>query len=296
MRRLKYSLNPAHLQRIKSQIIPTLFTQHQFELIFKKLKHQKMSPSEKNEFSRTISRKMKAIYALMEKDSAGLFVYGRTKMKKERLAQAIKYLQQFSRKFKNRHVLIGGSFLYGIKYNDIDIFIISKYEKEDVLQGKFHINYLTEDVYNSLFFASLRKLCVSNRELMEAEIKEKIDINTFISLYQELCNDLDRKFAGAEKTLREFLLQAAFLSKYTMPDSQELKQRTTIIMQKKKCPELVKKIFVETIILSIKPSQAVKSMKEMIKSYEEVKQEYPQHQRYYDNLISSFQEVIAFES
>ncbi len=288
MRKLEYQINLEHFQKIKADIVPTLFTEHQFQLIKKRFTNKTMTQSEKNEFSRTVSRKMKAIYKITNKDN--IFTYGN--IKEERLKLAKKYLKKNSRKFKNKHVLISGSFLYKEKYNDIDVFVITKYEKEDYKENNFHINYLTEDVYSSLFFASLKKLCISNKEIKNNEIKEKVNLDTFISIYQELFNDLDKKHPASKFTLREFLLQAAFLSKSPIPNSKELKLQLDSI-KKNKPKEIIKKIFTNSVLLGINPKIATKTMKEMINSYQNIGKEYKQHKNYYQDLIQAFQEVVA---
>ena len=196
MRKLAYSMDLAHLRQIKNDIVPALFTRHQFDLIIKKFSGKAMTPTEKNEFSRAISKKMKGIMKLIDNESNGVFIYGKERILPERLQQASTYLRRFSRKLKNKHIILTGSFLYSKSYNDIDIFIVSKYEKEERSEGKFHINYLTEDVYTSLFFKSITKLGISNREIMKYPIEEKANLDTFISLYQELFNDFDKKPDG----------------------------------------------------------------------------------------------------
>ncbi|MDO8656416.1 MAG: hypothetical protein Q7K45_04200 [Nanoarchaeota archaeon] len=294
MRRLKYSLNTAHLRRIKAQIVPTLFTYHQFGLIEKKFQNKKMTSTEKNEFSRTVSRKMKAIHALMEKED--IFVYSKERIRKDRLQQARQYIHRYSRIFRNKHIFITGSFLYQEKYNDIDIFVISKYDKKDYQEGKFHINYLSEDVYGSLFFRSASKLCISNKKMEWHEIKESLNQDTFISLYQELRHDMNIKFPGMKKTLREFLLQAAYFSNLPFPASDELAEQINAILRIKEPSKIIQKIFVQTMILGFQGKRTVEDMKEMVSSYKEVMKEYPKHKEHYLDLIDGFQEVIALAS
>ena len=296
MRKLGYSLNLQHLRVVKSEIVPTLFTPHQFQLIEKKYTQKLMTASEKNEFSRTVSRKMKAISALLNLSAKHVFIYGKKQIIPERLELALRYLKQLSRKFKGRHLLISGSFMYRKKYNDIDIFVISSYEKEDIFEDKFHITFLTQEAYHSLFFASLAKLCVSNRKIEEYSIHEKVTVDTFISLYQELCNDLDRNFKGIKKTIREFLLQSAFITHSTLPNSLELRNKTEIIIKKKNQRKIIQRIFEESIILGVQPKRSIPVMKEMITSYKNILKEYPQHKEYYQLMIQSFREVIALAS
>ncbi|MFH1276176.1 MAG: hypothetical protein ABIH82_03620 [Candidatus Woesearchaeota archaeon] len=293
MRKLPFTPDWDLLKGIKEDLVPVLFTEHQFDLIRKKCSKQMMTQTEKNEFSRTISRKMKAINKILGKETDNVFVYGKEKMIKTRLETSIKYLKKFTRKFKNKQIIITGSFLYKESYNDIDIFVVSKYEKEDYKEGKFHINYLTEDVYSSLFFASIKQLCLSNQKLEYQKTSEKIDLNTFISLYQELFNDLDKKFIGVRKTLREFLLQAAYLSNSTLPDSLELSKKINLILKAKRSAEVIKKIFVQTILVGVPSKEALITMKEMILSYKNLIKEYSQHKEYYLNLMGAFEEVAA---
>jgi len=296
MRRLKYTLNLKYLVKIKAEIVPVLFTEHQFHLIELKLNNKHFTSSEKNEFSRTISRKMKAIYALMGRQEKEVYIYSQQKIIPERLQLAKQYLHDFSRKFKNKHIIISGSFLHNKEFKDIDIFVISKYEKDDYNEGKFHINYLAEEAYHSLFFSSLQKLCISNRKIEEIEIKEKINLDTFLSLYQELGNDLDRKFVGVEKTLREFIMQGAYLTKRNLPDSAELRREVKGILKTKKPLELIKNKIIETILLVPRKEKALPSIKELLSSYQEIIKEYPQHENYYKEMMEPLREVVALAS
>lgn len=293
MRKLNWTMSLNQLRSVKNEVVPALFTKHQFHLIEDKLSGKELTPTERSEFSRSISRKMKAVYALLEKETDSVFISSREKIKPERLALAIRYLKEFSRTFKNKHVFLTGSFLYQEKYHDIDIFVVSKYEKDDYLKGTFHINYLTKEAYHSLFFASARQLCISNRKIPAYDIKEMITLDTLISLYQELFNDLDRHFAGVKKTLREFLLQAAYLSQLPIPDSAQLNLQIEKITTAAKSKEIIKKIFVQSTLLSAEPKKAIPAMKIMISSYHNLMKEYHQHKKYYKDLVTAFQEVVT---
>lgn len=296
MRKLKYSVDWEHFEQIKKDIVPSIFTEHQFNLIKRKFSGKVLTDSEKNEFSRTVSKKMNAIYKIIQKETEGIFVYGKEKIIPYRLKQASDYIKKFSRKFKNKHVILTGSFLCNESYNDIDIFVISKYEKEDYREGKFHINYLSEDVYGSPFFESVRKLCVSNKEIKKQRLTEKIDIDIFISLYQELFNDMDKKFKGIGSTLREFLLQACFIGRMPVFDSLELKQKADKILKTKNPKEIIKNIFINSIVMGSEKRQSIAAMKRMINSYKELICEYRQHKDYYLDLMSAFEKVIAIET
>ncbi len=296
MRKLNYTLDIEHFNSIKEDIVPALFTKHQLDLINKKFSGRNMTNSEKNEFSKAVSKKMGAINKILKKETNEVFVYGKEKIRKDRLKQARIYLNKFSRKFRNKHIIITGSFLYSKKYNDIDIFVISQYEKEDYNLGKFHINYFTEDVYNSLFFKSIRKLCISNKEMLQYSLKEKVDIDTFISLYQELFNDIDNNFKGVKSTLREFLLQAAFISNTSIPDSRDLKNEVDSIVKLKNPKEIIKNIFINSTLTGINKRKLLNAMKKMISLYKALIKEYKQHKKYYLDVMSTFSRVISIEN
>ena len=294
--KLKLNFDMKKLKEIKKDIVPVLFTEHQFRLMEKKAANKKLTPSQKTEFSRAISKKMKAINMMLQKETDNTYIYGENRIIKTRLKKGITLLKRVSAEHKGKHIIVSGSFLHQKEYKDIDVFIITKYKKEDLKQERLHINYLQESVYNSAFFESIRKLCVSNRRIAPETLKENISSDTFISTYQELFNDLDTNSKGTISTLREFLIQSAHLSKASIPDSLELKEQTKAILQLKRPKEAVKKIFVNTIILSMKPKEAVLSMKQMINSYENIIKEYQQHKQYYLEIMGAFQEVLLIES
>ena len=297
MRKLSYSINLRHFKGIKKDIVPAIFTEHQFNLIEKKFTGKRMSQSEKNEFSRAISRKMNALHKIIQKDEPSIFVYGKGKMIKSRLELAKAYLKDFSRKFKGRHVIISGSFLHSKEHKDIDIFVISRYEKEDYKDGKFHINYLHEDAYGSLLFASLSRLCISNKPVSEYLIEEKVNVNTLISLFQELSNDIYIKNIDMSKDiLRRFLVQSAYLSNNPIPDSLELKRLTDSIFSIRMPLNIISSILANTIVICCKRRKAISTAKEMILSYKSLSKQYPQHKEYYQDVIRGFEMVISIEA
>lgn len=295
MRKLQYQLDLKRFREIKGEIVPAVFTEHQFCLIEKKFSGKKMSASEKNEFSRTVSRKMNAISRIAGKENE-FFAYGGKKMIQKRVEKAKKYVKKFARQFKNKHVIIGGSFLHSRKFNDIDIFVVSKYNKDDFNDGKFHINYISEDDFGSLFFRSLSKICISNRKIDFYPLNEKINLDTLIALYQEVFSDLGRKFRGIRKTLRDFLLQAFFIGNRSILDSQGLKIMSDSIMKHKKPEEIIKNIFVNAVVLGVERKKAVKAMKKMVSSYKSVMKEYPQHKKHYLNITEAFERVLSIET
>jgi len=297
MRKLTYTVDLKHFKSIKKDVVPAIFTEHQFKLIEKRFSGKSMSQSEKNEFSRAISRKMNALQKIIQADENSIYVYGKSKMIKSRLELAKSYLKDFSRRFKNRNIIISGSFLHSNEHKDIDIFVVSRYEKEDYNDSKFHINYLQEDAYGSLFFASLSKLCISNKPVSEYLIDEKVSVNTLISLYQELSNDLYSKNIGiSHYTLRRFLIQSAYLSNNPVPDSLELKKMVDSILSIRRPFNIISSILANTIVVCCKRRKAINTAKTMIFSYKKLARQYPQHKYVYQDIIRGFEMVISIES
>ncbi len=291
MRKLRTILLQTKLHNLKEEIVPTLFTKHQFDLMQKKAKQQKLTASEKVEFSRSISKKLKAISQIMDKENK-LFIYGKEKIFPERLNKAKKHLQQFSRQFKNKPIIISGSFLYSSKYNDIDVFVIEKYQKEDYKKEDYHINYLQPSALNSVFFNSLSKICIANFDLSSIRVEEKITANQIISQYQEIKRDLaNDNHHWLKIDLRDFIINCHYTNNQVILDSFQLKSIINNLIRKKNKEKLIQKMFVYAFLMGFENKEIKKLSRNMIKSYQDLVKEY-HHKVYYKELINTFQEVL----
>lgn len=285
------SLLRTKLPHLKEEIVPALFTEHQFDLLQKKARQEKLTASEKVEFSRSISKKLQALNQIMGKRNR-LFIYGKEKILPERLKKAKKLLRQFSRQFKNKPLLIGGSFLYSKKYNDLDIFVIEKYEKDDYKKDQHHINYLPPAALSSLFFNSLGKICLSNFDLSEIKVGEEITANQIISKYQEIRQDLaadNRSWLKID--LRDFIITCHYTSYQVILDSAQLRSSLNNLLSKKKKEKLIQKMFVQTLVMGFESKNIRAVSINMIKSYQDLIKEY-QNKAYYEELIDDFREVL----
>ena len=290
MDRFKPEFNWTKLRNLKAEMVPVLFTEHQFYLINKKSKKHKLTASEKVEFSRSISKKIKALAKIMGKEN--MFVYGQEKMIPERLALAKKYLNEFSRRFRNKQVVIAGSFLYSKKYNDIDVFIIEEYDKDDFHREDIHFNYLPPKALNSLFLNSLGKICLANFYLGHLIIKETITSNQIISKYQEIRQDLaEKKSDWLKIDLREFIIDSYYASNKIILDSIQLRDLLNHYLNHKNKEKLIQKLFVNTLLTGFPNSEIKKTSQQMIKSYQEILKKYPRPEYYYP-IIDTFQEVL----
>jgi hypothetical protein len=289
MRKLSFKLDLDHIKSIKQEIVPYIFTNHQYNLILKRFSNKSLTLSEKNEFSRSISKRMKAIYTLLKKDE--FYVYGLNKMLPKRVSLAKKYIKQFSRKYKNKHIILTGSFLYQEKFNDIDIIVISKYEKSELFHDRFHITPLTEDVYGSIFYESVSKLAISNKPILP-ELNENISLDNFISSFQETFNLLYQKHKSSKFVLRDFILKSYHVSNQSIPDSFQLNNLINSIISSKNPSKLLKNIFVNSVIIGFSSKKLKKPFSLMKNLYKSNARNNKQHKKYYLDQMKVYQEVL----
>lgn len=290
MSKLLNRLNPSILRSNRSLLVPSLFTERQLELLEKKLQEKKLSPVEQVYFSRTISRRLKAIDSLT--GLAGKYFFcGENLMLPERKKKALSLLKKIERSHKNRKILISGSFLYHKHYRDIDIFFISQYEKEDYWKDRLHFNYLTSEATHTLFFHSLSQICLANFDPASFPLKEKPSFNDVISKYQEVISDIfNGNFPWLKTDLRDFLVDCSYAGEGIILNSFQLKNKLDKILRTRNKIGFVKKLFVSTLMQGFSPRIKTISLN-MLKSYYWLIKRYP-HKKYYQTLIDSFKEVL----
>ena len=59
---------------------------------------------------------------------------------------------------------------------------------------------------------------------------------------------------------------------------------------------MIKKIFVNSILLGAERTEAICLMEDMIRSYEDIMEEYKEYKDYYLDLMQAFKEVVSIES
>ena len=180
MRKLENYIKLENLENSKKYLVPYIFTENYYNILKARLKGKKLSENETYYYSHFIKKKLKAIIELMELDT---IFNGNEFVRKDRLNKSMSLLKKYSRKHKGMKTLISGSFLYNKKYNDIDVFVISKYDKEDYKEGNVHINYLPENVEKTLFFQSINSISVSNFK-SENKVEENFKVADILHLYE----------------------------------------------------------------------------------------------------------------
>jgi len=170
------SIKLSNLENAKSKLIPHIMSENYYNILERKIKGEKLNSNEKYYFNHYIKRKIEAIELITGTEP--IFIKGKENIL--RLNESKKILKKMSAKYRHKKIMIAGSYLYNKTYQDIDIFIESRYEKEDVKIGKYHITFIKPEIEKTIFFESTKKISVSNHHF---ENKEKIKYEKTIEEY-----------------------------------------------------------------------------------------------------------------
>lgn len=279
-------LNPEDIEQSKSQLVGTIFTQIQYNILKKKLKKLALTNNEKTYYYKFIKPKVKAMMAFF--GISKINIAGQEHFESTRAKDAIDIIKKLAKKKK---IMISGSYLFNKNYRDIDIFIFSKYSKEDYRKGKLHISFLPESAQDSLFFASLSKISVSNF-VYQKKITINLTLNDYLSTYEQLINS---KLNNEEidKLLRDFLLQSEYISKNVILNPKQL----FLLKQKiaRKNSDFFSDILINTLALAYDTSTIKKKLEKLILDYKELQKDYTKS----DNLriyVDAYSKVLVLGS
>jgi len=206
------------IERNESLLVGRIFTKMQINILKKKLQKKKLDSNERTYYYKFIKPKIRAMMAFF--NISEINVKGKESIKENRLEKAIKIVRKLEQKHKGKKIIISGSFLFNKKYNDIDIFIFTKYDKEDYQKGKVHVTFLPESALDSLFFSSLCQISVSN---FNYALKDNftVELSDIIQTYELLINTILNE-EDYEKNLRDFILQTEYVSKSVILNPKQL--------------------------------------------------------------------------
>ena len=257
-----------YLNKIEKDIVPIIFTNKQINILKKRIMNKKLNVNERINLYRSINKKIKAIELLSNQKNE--FVYGKEEIIYDRLNQGKKILNKFFRNHKSTKIILSGSYLWNKKYNDIDLFIISKYKKKDFKKNKLHVNYILEEDMDTIFFSSIMKISITNFNYLKKK-KFKLDIFDLISIYQELIIYLLKKEDYKEE-LRNFILYSTYLSSNVILNSKQINLLFEKIDNSKNKIEIIQKIMTKTFLLN--DDWNIKDIKDMIKTNDELYKKY----------------------
>jgi len=281
------------LNRAKPNLVPYIFSQNYFNILKAKISNKKLSKNETYYYNHFIKKKLLGVIELFE-IADKMNVNGKEFIKKDRMERIIGILKKYSRKHKNMKMLVSGSFLYSKKYNDIDIFIISKYNKEDYRSGKIHINYLPDDIENTLFFKSISEISIANFNFEKKSIKEMFSIEDILYLYELIILLIIQKNYYLPE-LRDLILKAEYRSSKVILNSMQLKTITDMVIKSKFPIKIINKYVVTKIINSYDIIDIKKVLKKFIEknSVPEKKQKLYENWKVYNQTYKEVLEVVA---
>jgi len=243
MGKLEKYIKLENLERSKKHLIPYIFTENYYAILRSKIKGEKLSENERYYYNHFIKKKIKGMIELMEIDK---MVNGKKFIRNDRLTKALNLVRKFSRKHKNMKLLISGSFLYNERYEDIDVFVISRYEKEDHRDGKIHINYLPANAEKTLFFQSISAISVSNFK-PDGTVEEDFDLSDILQLYEVVILFIIQKDDYLQE-LRDLIIRLEYVSNRVILNSIQLKIIADKIMKSRHPIRVINKYVIARII------------------------------------------------
>ena len=281
-------LNLDLILKNEAQLEGRLFTRLQLNILKKKLKKQPLNSNEKTYYYKFIKPRIKAMLSFLGINEINL--QGRAEMLEERIPQALALIKKLEKKHKKKKIMVSGSFLFSKKFHDLDVFVFTKYNKEDYHQGQIHVNFLPEEALTSLFFSSLSQISLSN---FNYTLKKDftMDFKDFLQVYELLINFLLNK-EDCQKELRDFLIKTEYLAKGVILNPKQLYNLKERISQQKDIVKLISSIFVQTLILNSK-KEFLKKLKEQIEDYQELSKQYKAAKNL-SIYLNTYQQVIEF--
>lgn len=263
-----------------------IFTGLQLKTLRKKIAGQKLNSNEKTYYYKYIKPKVMAMLSFF--NLSGLCIMGREYMQKGRREKAAAILRILGRKHKNQKIMVSGSFLFSKKYNDVDVFIFSKYAKEDYTSGRIHVNFLPEAALDSLFFSSISQISVSNfafaqKDNFQISLKDLLqDFEVIISF------SLGKK--PFMKELRNFLLASEYISKGVILNPRQLYWLCAKVARD--APRMLPNALVNTLLYAYPRKEVLSTLRELLKNYSVVQKQY-HNARNIPIYIETYREAIA---
>ena len=262
------NLTLAMLNQAKAQLTGTIFTARQLEVLQKKIQEKPLNTTEKSYYYKFIKPKVEAMQTLY-----GISPYtikGKEYILSQRIDPALKILNQMKQKHKNQKILLTGSFLFQLDYNDIDIFIFSKYHKEDYHWKKVQVIFFPESALNSLFFCSVQQISISNFTF-DIPSKFHFKLVDLLKAYELVVNEILGK-EDYQKTLRTFILLSEYLSKEVILNPQQLYHLKKKFMGKNNL-KFLSRYFIDSLLLSFSKSELA-LLNQEVKDYSKLQEEY----------------------
>jgi hypothetical protein len=249
MEKIENLIKIENLENAKQYLVPHIFSENYYNILKSRLKGKPLTESQRYYYSHFIRKKLVAMAELL---NIGTMANGKEFIRKDRFAEAIKLLKKYSAKHKRMKIFVSGSFLHSEKYNDIDIFILSQYDKQDYKNGRVHVNYLPENSENSLFFKSAYSVSVANFASGSNATKTP-SIEEMLRLYETVVLLMLQK-DNFQNELRSLVLMLEYASAGIVLNSMQLKHIVSRISRSKNQSGIISKYLVAKVINAYSPS------------------------------------------
>jgi len=172
-------------------------------------------------------------------------------MLKERIKQAEEILNHVQAKY----CFITGSFLYKEKYNDIDVFIISRTKKEIKIKNKkVKMTVIDFNDLYSLFCHSISKSCIAKNILPAKQLK--VTFSDYWNVINEAIPTLMNEKDKFHKNVRFLILYTEYFRTGEVLDTFQLSQKINQFEDYQEILDYVKNELVEIIKKEMKLSYA----------------------------------------
>ena len=169
----------------------------------------------------------------------------------ERLKQAEELLNQIPAKY----CFITGSFLYKEKYNDIDVFVISRTKKEIKIKSKkVKVTVIDFNDLYSLFYHSIAKSCIAKNILPTRQLK--VTFSDYWNVINEAIPTLMNEKDKFHKNVRFLILYTEYFRTGEVLDTFQLTQKINYFKDYQEILDYVKNELVEIIRKEMKLSYA----------------------------------------
>jgi len=280
------SINLEMIENNENLLKSRIFTELQLKILKKRLKKQELNSNERTYYYKYIKPKIKAMFAFCNIDLTN--IQGKEYIIKERIPKAIKILNKLKKKHKKKKIIISGSYLFNKTYNDIDVFIFTKYKKQDYRKNNIHVNFLPEEAINSLFISSLSKISISNFKYKDNNTYN-IDFKDLLLNYELIISHIINK-EEYKKELRDLLIKIEYLSKNVILNPKQLYELSKVINKKDQI-KIISNIFINGLVLTYKKELLKQRLNQYIKDYKSLKSKYKQAKNL-NIYIKTYKQVI----
>ena len=169
--------------------------------------------------------------------------------------ERIKLAEELLNQIPAKYCFISGSFLYKEKYNDIDIFIISRTKKEIKIKNKkVKITVIDFNDLHSLFYHSISKSCIAKNILPTKQLK--VTFSDYWNVINEAIPTLMNEKDKFHKNVRFLILYTEYFRSGKVLDTFELAEKINSFNNYQEILEYVKNELIEIIKTEMKLSYA----------------------------------------